>query len=136
MEYRQWLSGQLSDLGRTPTDLARVIDGDKLNQPTIQRILSGKTPNLRIGTVAMIEKALSILGSSNPKFDQASEEKTAQIFPSSVTVIKPATERDKWMVDLTELAGQLDLARLGMLVKEARQLVAEMPAKQTPESTG
>lgn len=39
------------------------------------------------------------------------------------------------MKELITLAGQLDTLRLGMLVKTARDLVAEMPAKQTPESS-
>lgn len=56
-------------------------------------------------------------------------------FQSTVTSIKPSTERDTWNIELSTLAGQLDLGRLGMLVKEARALRAEMPAKQTPESS-
>lgn len=62
-------------------------------------------------------------------------QKSEQVLPSTVTILKPPTERDKWNEELTTLASQLDLARLGMLVKEARALRAEMPAKQTPTSS-
>jgi hypothetical protein len=80
---------------------------------------------------------VDLLGSEGaPYLGNVIDEKNTPVLPLTVTVIKPTTERDKWMADLTQLAGQLDLARLGMLVKEARQLVAEMPAKQTPQSTG
>ena len=80
---------------------------------------------------------VDLLGSEGaPYLGSVVDEKNGAFLPSTVTVIKPLSERDKWITDLTELALQLDLARLGMLVKEARQLVAELPEKQTPESTG
>lgn len=55
--------------------------------------------------------------------------------PASVTKLNPPTERDAWMAELTELAEKLDTYRMGMLIKTARDLVAEQPAKQTPESS-
>lgn len=69
MEFKDWLKQQLDELGMDPTGLARLVD--KLNQPTIQRVLSGETPNPRIGTVTKIKAAVAIArenaGLSAPK---------------------------------------------------------------------
>ena len=70
---------------------------------------------------------------SEPMLSKAS---AAPALPSSVSVITPPTERDTWTAELTGLAAQLDTLRLGMLIKTARDLLAEQPAKQTPQSTG
>lgn len=55
--------------------------------------------------------------------------------PSTVTTIKPTTERDLCNAELLALANQLDLMRLGRLIQTAHDLVAGMPAKQTPASS-
>jgi len=57
------------------------------------------------------------------------------VVPPTVTKLKPPTERETWMSELVALAEDLDTYRLGMLIKTARDLVAEQPARQTPTSS-
>ena len=45
------------------------------------------------------------------------------------------SEREHAMEQLSELSTQLDMLRLGMLIKTARDLLGEMPAKQTQGSS-
>lgn len=73
-------------------------------------------------------------GLSCPVDVHDSKEESNQNLPPTVATIKPATERDAWLAELSSLASQLDLPRIGMLVQRAQDLVAEMPAKQTRES--
>lgn len=57
------------------------------------------------------------------------------VVPPTVTKLKPPTERETWMSELVALSEDLDTYRLGMLIKTARDLVAEQPARQTPTSS-
>lgn len=56
MEFKTWLSEQFNELGVTPTTLHNM--GVGLNQPTVQRALSGENPNQRLNTVQKIFLAL------------------------------------------------------------------------------
>jgi len=58
MEFRDWLANQLDEIGIDQTALSRLVEG--LNQPTIQRVLSGGTSDPRIGTVNKIKTAVEI----------------------------------------------------------------------------
>lgn len=75
-------------------------------------------------------------GRGPKKRDQQPRENNDSFLTSTVATLKPATERETAMAELVALAGQLDILRLGMLIKTARDLSAEMPAQQTPKSTG
>lgn len=142
MEYKDWLLAQLEAIKATPTDLSRVIEGDKLNQPTIQRILKGKTPNPRIGTIGLIEMALRKLGSPNPKYGHDDyidstatriDEKKPLVLASTVTV-EFQTPRDRQIAELVSLARSMSdeglLRLLGAASEHAKQYPSQ--AKQTP----
>lgn len=58
MKFKDWLSEQIAEIGIEPTSLARLVD--RLNQPTIQRILSGETPSPREDTMNKIRMAVAI----------------------------------------------------------------------------
>lgn len=58
MEFKTWLSQQLSELELTPTRLAKETPG--LNQPTVQRILSGETQSPGLKTTEKIRAAIEI----------------------------------------------------------------------------
>lgn len=143
MNYREWLSNQLAEIGATPTDLSRVIDGDLLNQPTIQRILKGKTPNPRIGTVKMIEKALTILGSRNPKYYQdaslfidGESRRVEEIDPIPALTVPFQSARDRQINELVTLARSMSDEGLSIAIYESKKIAEQYPAqaKQTPGS--
>jgi len=58
MNFKEWLSKQIEEIGIDPTSLSRLVDG--LNQPTVQRVISGETKNPGIGTVTKIRAAIEI----------------------------------------------------------------------------
>lgn len=58
MTFKDWLKQQLDEIGTDPTALSRLVDG--LNQPTVQRVLSGGTGDPRIKTAAKIRQAVEI----------------------------------------------------------------------------
>lgn len=57
MEFKEFVRSQLEEIGIDPTELCR--HAKDLNQPTVQRILSGETPNPRMATVNKINEAIS-----------------------------------------------------------------------------
>ena len=142
MEYKDWLLDQLEAIKATPTDLSRAIEGDKLNQPTIQRILKGKTPNPRIGTTALIEMALIKLGSPNPKYGHDDfidstatriDEKTLTN-PALTVTVEFQTPRDRQIAELVALARSMSDEGISILLYETRKISSQYPiAKQTPK---
>lgn len=87
MEFRDWLQAQIAEIGIDPTALSRLEEG--LNQPTIQRVLSGETPNPRLKTTEKIKaaviKARQMAGLS-PSPDTTSAFKPEE-FDSNVTSV-------------------------------------------------
>lgn len=62
MNFKEWLTEQIAEIGIDPTSLSRLVDG--LNQPTVQRVISGETKNPGIGTVTKIRAAIDIARAS------------------------------------------------------------------------
>ena len=125
-----------TDKGWTKADLKRAA---KLKSPsTLTELESGKrteSPQLPMIAAALGVSALWLqhgIGEKHPKHIAPNVDMQ---LPGDVLTISPKTERDGWMNELTSLAGQLDALRLGMLIKTARDLLAEIPAKQTPVSS-
>ncbi len=145
MEYRDWLLDKLMSVGANPTDLADVSDG-KLNQPTIQRILKGTTPNPRIRTVKEIEVALKNLGVADTNFyaignviDSTSrriDEKSTAVLPLTAE-IKPKSARERRIDEINALLMQTDMEGLAVILDRAKDAARDYPlAKQTLESSG
>ena len=125
-----------TDKGWTKADLKRAA---KLKSPsTLTELESGKrteSPQLPMIAAALGVSALWLqhgIGDKHPKHMAHGVDLQAL---GDLPVIRPKTEREGWIDELNALAGQLDALRLGMLIKTARDLLAEMPAKQTPVSS-
>lgn len=55
-DFKTWLDNQLRELSLTPTAFAR--ESGTINQPTVQRIISGETRSPGLTVITKIEKAI------------------------------------------------------------------------------
>lgn len=124
--------------GVTVTEMANIAD---VKPPSVSDWINGKTKSLKAGPALRISKHFDVnqlwltegVGLSGLKPTRV--DANPALLPSNIAVIKPATERDKAIERLLDLATQLDLARIGQLTERAAMLLAEMPAKQTLPSS-
>ena len=72
------------------------------------------------------------MGLSVEQLEDESRESTA---PPALPTIKPRSEKEIAIAHLVEIAGDLDMLRIGQLIERATTLRAEMPAKQTHKSS-
>ena len=126
-----------TDKGWTKADLKRAA---KLKSPsTLTELESGKrteSPQLPMIAAALGVSALWLQHGIGEKHQKHITQDVDMQVLVDLPVARRKTEREGWIDELTALANQLDALRLGMLIKTARDLLAEMPAKQTPASSG
>lgn len=82
-------------------------------------------------------KLLPLLGGKPPLLGDFIEGEAIRVDEEKihVSVFESPPRQTTGMDELITLAGQLDALRMGMLIKTARDLLSEMPAKQTPASS-
>lgn len=134
IEAREDLGWKKSDLRRaakikSASTLTEIESGKRTESPQLPTIASALGVSVLWLQHGRGSKYANTINSTARRIEEPAS------LPAMVTVLKPPGERETWLTELNSLAGQLDTLRLGMLIKTARDLVAEQPAKQTPKSS-
>lgn len=86
-DFKTWLDNQLRELSMTPTAFAR--EAGTVNQPTVQRILSGETKSPGLTVITKIEKAIQDLRASRamPYVAYTGQHGTTDATPKTISAL-------------------------------------------------